>query len=595
MLARLARTMRRDENGIALVMVIGVGSVLALLVVTAIAIGLGSARSSRNDQDWNGALAAAYAGVEEYQSRLAADPSYLNYGNATSAFTPDTGSVLPTGTRTNPAFGVGAAQTWAAVPGSDGSASYRYEVDASAFNTTGSLRLRSTGRVGTETRTVVATLRINSFLDYLYFTDFEVEDPAQYSSAPLPNCATYAYASRPTSCHDIAFGSNDVLEGPVHSNDTIRSCSAVFKGAVTTGYAVASGLPYKEVTSGGSTGCSPRTTFEQAGSPSTVTRVVMPATNAALKLETRTDLSVTPGCLYTGPTTIRFHSNGQVTVRSPWTRATRVSGDPATSGTAPAVCGTVGSGPGGLASPGGATFTVPANNVMYVQDVPASVTDPNYPEGGRNPVISASGARLSCTSADGTADGNGIGYPMAGEDAPSASSYLCNAGDAFVEGMMRGSVTVATSRYIYVTSNLTYASSTRDMLGLVGDGGVLVWNPVDRNNNSVLPSGIRTNRTIDAAILSVQHTFQVQNPYVGGDRGTLTINGAIAQKFRGIVRHTVTTDGNTRANGYAKDYNYDTRFATRTPPKFLMPVSTTYDVTLMAEVTAAFTSTGQNG
>jgi Tfp pilus assembly protein PilX len=586
MLTRLARTLRRDEDGVALVMVIGVGSVLALLVIAAIAVALGSARSSRDDQDWNGALAAAYAGVEEYQSRLAADPSYLNYGNAASAFTPDTGSSLPVGTLANPAFGVGATDTWAAVPGSDGTASYRYEVDAASFDTTGSLRLRSTGRVGAEVRTVVATLRINSFLDYLYFTDFEVEDPAQYStSSPLPDCARYAYASRPSTCHDIAFGSGDELDGAVHSNDTIRSCGATFKGAVTTGYAVAAGRPYLEATSSGS--CSDHTDFQQAGSPATTPRVVMPATNTALKLETRSDLAVTPGCLYTGPTTITFLGDGRVTVRSPWTIQTRITGDPATGGSAPAACGTPGAGPGGLASAGGATFPLPANNVMYVQDVPSTVGDPNYTAPGSFPQVTAAGARLECTGAGGQPDGNGIGYPMVGEVAPSASSYLCRSGDAFVQGMLRGSVTVATARYIYITADVTYANSTRDMLGLVGDGAVLVWNPVN-GEASVLPSAIATNRRIDAAILSVQHTFQVQNPGNGGSRGVLTVNGAIAQKFRGIVRSGTASS----PNGYNKDYNYDSRFATRTPPKFLMPVSTSYDVTLMAEVDPAFSPSG---
>ena len=591
MLARLARTMRRDENGVALVMVIGIGSVLALLVIAAVAIALGSARSSRNDQDWNGALAAAYAGVEEYQSRLAADPAYLNYGDGASTFTPDIGSALPPADRANPALGLGTTGTWAAVPGSDGTASYRYEVDASPFDTTGSLRLRSTGRVGTETRTVVATLRINSFLDYLYFSDFEVEDPAQYSSSGVPDCAQYEYAtpSRDASCHKIAFGESDVLDGAVHTNDKFRSCGAVFRGPVTTGFAPTSGPRYSEMDSNGD-GCSRPTAFESAGSPATAPLVVMPATNTALKLETRIDLTATPGCLYSGPTTIQFLAGGNVTVRSPWTRATRVSGDPARSGTTEAACGIPGTGTGQLGSAGGATFRVPANNVMYVQDVPATIGDPNYTEPGTTPRIAASGTRLTCTGADDQPDGNGLGYPTAGEVAPSTASYACRAGDAFVRGTLQGSVTVATARYIYVTADIAYASATRDMLGLVGDGAVLVWNPVDSGDNSVLPDTTRTNRRIDAAILSVQHTFQVQNPRNGGARGTLTINGAIAQKFRGIV----WSGSEEHPNGYIKDYNYDTRYATRTPPKFLMPVSTTYDVTLMAEVDAAFTATGAN-
>jgi hypothetical protein len=222
---------------------------------------------------------------------------------------------------------------------------------------------------------------------------------------------------------------------------------------------------------------------------------------------------------------------------------------------------------------------------MYVQDVPATVGDPNYTAPGSFPQVTAAGDRLECLGASGQLNGNGIGFPTTGEVAPSALSYDCRSGDAFVQGMLRGSVTVATARYIYITADIAYADSTRDMLGLVGDGAVLVWNPVN-GAASVLPSAIKTNRRIDAAILSVQHTFQVQNPSNGGPRGILTVNGAIAQKFRGIVR--------SGTDGYAKDYNYDSRFATRTPPKFLMPVSTTYDVTLMAEVDPAFSPSGAN-
>ena len=42
------------------------------------------------------------------------------------------------------------------------------------------------GRVHNVTRTVYATLRRRSFLDYLYFTEFETKDPAQYVKPPDP-------------------------------------------------------------------------------------------------------------------------------------------------------------------------------------------------------------------------------------------------------------------------------------------------------------------------------------------------------------------------------------------------------------------------
>jgi hypothetical protein len=92
-----------------------------------------------------------------------------------------------------------------------------------------------------------------------------------------------------------------------------------------------------------------------------------------------------------------------------------------------------------------------------------------------------------------------------------------------------------------------------------------------------------TNREIDAAILSVAHTFQVQN-YPYGARGTLKVYGAIAQKFRGTVA--------SGSNGFVKTYEYDTRFRNIAPPKFLTPTSTTYGVTQIATVPAAFKANG---
>jgi hypothetical protein len=124
------------------------------------------------------------------------------------------------------------------------------------------------------------------------------------------------------------------------------------------------------------------------------------------------------------------------------------------------------------------------------------------------------------------------------------------------------------------------------MLGLIGTGAIYVWNPVSSTSGTSLLS-TANDREIDAAILSVGHTFQVQN-YDRGDRGTLTVFGAIAQKFRGSV-------GVAGSAGYVKNYQYDARFRSAAPPKFLTPVSTTYGVTQYATVPAGFTATGATG
>ena len=165
---------------------------------------------------------------------------------------------------------------------------------------------------------------------------------------------------------------------------------------------------------------------------------------------------------------------------------------------------------------------------------------------------------------------------------------------------MSGQMTVAADNFVYVTGDLTYKDKSTDVLGLVGNNAVFVYNPVritgfsgsgtttwpsstSRSPNSFTALGSTGDREIDAAILSVAHTFQVQN-YTYGDRGTLKVFGAIAQKFRGTVAYG--------SNGYVKLYEYDTRFRNIAPPKFLTPTSTTYGVTQIATVPAAFQANG---
>lgn len=601
----------RDERGIALITVIAMGSVLSMLMVAAISYSIATTKSARSTQDWSGAMAAAYAGIEEYQSRLAADTTYFQYGNPASTFSSGTVALPPAGA-TNNAFALGQAGAWADVAGSGGLAKFRYEVDSSDYYLEGKIRLRSTGLVDGETRSIVADLKQQGFIDFLYFTDYEIQDP-QLSGVSVSTCLKYAWASRPTSgCSEIAFGSGDVINGPAHSNDTMRICDATFKGIVTTANNPPTGLKYTPLASNNNS-CSGQV-FE-LGKPAYSPQIAMPAANSQLKKETRSDLTGVdvprPGCLYTGPTTITFNDAGTVTIRSPWTKKTNVAGEPpaAITGTTPTACGNVGTASGRLGSTGGQTIAIPDNNVIYVQNVPTATGDPNY---SANPP-----SGLSVTS--GENGSNGLGYPTSNEDAPFGATaalpaYGLRNGDAFVKGTVKGKVTVASENYIYVVNNLTYADSGRDLLGLVGNNAVFVWNPMNltstqtnvwvNNVNSYLNAGWEceetssnryrcddytsllggTDRSIDAAILSVQHTFQVQNYSRGDNRGTLNVTGAIAQKFRGIVR--------SGSRGYGKNYVYDGRFRYTAPPKFLSPVTVTYGVNEWIEVSAVFNSDG---
>jgi hypothetical protein len=576
-----------NDEGMALVMVLSVTAVLTVFLTAALAYTVGTAQKASTDDNWNAALAAAYAGIEEYQSRIAEDPSYVKYGNPAAPFSSSSSLVLPAGALENEAFGIGENGAWATVSGSGGTSEYRYEVDTEQYFDTGNVRLRSTGRVGDETRSIVATLKQQGFIDFLYFTDYEIQDPSVFTQPA--GCQAYWWATRKnlSDCKEIAFGASDVINGPTHSNDSMRVCGGTFKGPVTTGWNDPTGKFYRKVNSSNSaTGCT--ATFTLPGYPTYSPTVSMPPTNSALKREVRTDLTEEdvprPGCLYTGPTTIAFAADGTVTVRSPWTKATRVAGDPAASGEAPDACGALAA----LGSSAGATFALPENNVIYVQNVPTSPSDPNYwapdvlPTGLTCKGIAASAS----VDPDDVPDGNGIGFPRANEKSAD-TAYGCRNGDVFVQGTLDGSLTLAAENYVYVTGDIRYEDANDDMLGLVGNNAVWVWNPVTSGGSSLIGN---SGRRIDAAILSVAHTFQVQNYETGGARGTLTVNGAIAQKYRGTVG---TSSGNTLASGYAKNYQYDPRFKTTAPPKFLSPTSTTYGVNVWVEVSPAFDGAGR--
>ncbi|MBK0296463.1 hypothetical protein IAE22_30930, partial [Bacillus sp. S34] len=83
---------------------------------------------------------------------------------------------------------------------------------AHLLTSTGTIKVRATGMVGNAVRSVVASIRQQGFIDFLYFTDLEIQDP-QISGDDATMCTKYAYQGRPTSgCDEIAFGGGDVID-----------------------------------------------------------------------------------------------------------------------------------------------------------------------------------------------------------------------------------------------------------------------------------------------------------------------------------------------------------------------------------------------
>jgi hypothetical protein len=114
------------------------------------------------------------------------------------------------------------------------------------------------------------------------------------------------------------------------------------------------------------------------------------------------------------------------------------------------------------------------------------------------------------------------------------------------------------------------------VLGLIANNYVRVWHPVTNPGGSGCANRTpaQTDVTIQAAILALR-SFIVDN-WSCGRLGTLSVDGAIAQKFRGPV----ATGGSVSApsTGYVKNYTYDSRLKYRSPPYFLKPVNAAWKV-----------------
>ncbi|WIB13721.1 hypothetical protein [Curtobacterium sp. MCPF17_052] len=599
-----------DDRGIVLANVIIFGTVLMMVVAGLLVLSTSGAVKSASDRDYQNAVAAAYAGLADYQSKISNDNGYAVYGTTANAQFSSTANAVfqglgPNGT-TNPAF-VG----WVGVPKTNDEW-YRYEVDNSQYAAQGILKVRVTGKSGMTTRSIVANLKGDGFINYLYFTNYESAQP----SITGANCTSnYQWQTNVSNtCGYVQFAARDVLNGPIRTNDTFTSCGAVFNGSVED----------HDGTVNRPSGCASSTYL--GGTPESAAYLGLPALNSNMSQEARADLPTLvprPGCLYTGPTTVKLNGDGTMTVRSPWTKATqfRTAADGSTSASdtarAASLCGTVSA----LQSANGATIPTLPSNLVFVQDVPQTNTPTNvnywgsaFPSGFSNTYcntkvnVSNGTATTSATSTY----SNGAGYPVAGEWMNGGSysqygttfwrtgsvsdTYSCTEGDVFLSGGFSGAMTIAASGTIWLTGNVTYVNANTDVLGLVGQDAVEIWNPAKCSSFSgtacTSASLLRRNGgedfEVDAGIASNAGTFWNQNYDLGRPLGTLTVKGSIAQNWRGIV----ATGGGTISTGFAKDYVYDSRFLTTAPPKFLQPVSTSYGVTTQVEVQPAFQANG---
>jgi hypothetical protein len=496
----------RCQQGFTTVTLMGVLLVGGMLVAASFAAVQPDIAFTKKDEDSKQAYAAAEAGINYYLNRMGQDNVYYTKCDQVPSPTLNAVNLEWAGTGVDP-------RKWLKIPGF----SAEYAVELLAVQTTaagmevcvpnvaasmvdpktGTFRIRSTGRVRTPTstadkpfkRSIIATLRRKSFIDFLWFSDFETADPYTYPADQqqwaADNCVGYR-TDRSSFCKDQDFIGVDSFDGPFKTNDSISVCGSPTFGGVATDMIELNGDAPGWVS--GCSGASPNfvgTVKHPAG------QLPMPSSNAELAA------AADDGYVFDGETTIVFNGTSMTVTTS---------------------TGTV-------------SKPLPPSGVVYVKNT-------------------------NCTT------------PYAFKQTYAASP---GCGNVKVSGTYGKDITIGADNDIIVMDDFKASDKNTVLGGLIANNFVRVYHPVNNWSNGDTDcdnNGGPGSIQIDAAILALNHSFLVDNYYCGNPLGTLQVNGAIAQKFRGTVGNH---SGGTVQHGYGKDYNYNSQLRFREPPYFVNP------------------------
>ena len=542
----------RREDGYSMIAVIGAIALTTMLVGVAVAATTSDQGFLRRDIDQKRAYAAAQSGIADYTYHLNTDSGY--WARCTAVPTPNAVNLNMNGNPTNlrpvptttdgSRYGIELLQATSSPGGAqcDSQNPNATMLEASGANT-GTFRIRSTGYSGKGRVSIVATYKQATFLDYVYFTQLETSDPVTYGF-PNPSAALTGAYSQCTKfrrdgresvnipgtsqkCDQIVFVGGDRIDGPLHTNDDLRVCGSPTFGRNGADVTEVSAPPIGWASGNNCTG---NPTFRAP----LVTRAPVltpPATNSSLKA------IAGPANTYTGQTKFVLSGNSMTITTS--------------SGT------TIG------------PLSVPSDGVVYVQ--------------------------------------NGAGCSNSYSPFTTAYPQSSGCGNAIVDtggSSYSGQLTIAAENDVIIDGDIRRTSSSADLLGLIANNFIRVKHPVceatdldcaggtgvpgsvteqaakgdcdfdNDGNRAVNGNGSAdggSDLTIDAALLAIDHSFIVDHYDCGTSLGTLTVNGAISQKFRGAV-------GTTGGTGYIKDYNYDDRLRFQEPPHFFDPVQSAWHV-----------------
>jgi Tfp pilus assembly protein PilX len=502
-----ARERLKSEDGFSILIALAVLAVTTLLATAGyVAVG-GDVHLSQHDLDAKRALYAARAGMSTYMYQLNQNPNAWQ-------------------TCANDSQGSSAAPT--AVPGSTTGEQYSYSpvlangstsctsnsIGNLIDNSTGTLRMAFVGYAGRPrvSRGIVASFRRDSPLDFLWFTVFEALDSSIDSS--LTQCNQFyrpTPSARPSACN-INFVSGDVLNGPMYTQDQY-----LISGSPTFGRTAKDRIESAATGTSSSTICTSNNCGSAIikGTATPNAPVISPPPNNSVLL---TDAQ-TYGQVFSGTTTITLNGSN----------ATVVS--------CPLLCTTT-------------QVDVTQNPIIYVSNASGCPTPPTY-----SPFTIVYLA-IGCTGDVYVSDATSATY--------TAPLTIAAANDIIITGPLVTSEDGSGAPIGGAALGLVANRFVRVQHGVTarGTGIGLCTGPPPQNTATTNVLGQSTsNLKVDAAILALQHSFIVDNFDCGATLGNLTINGAIAQNFRGAVGRS----GNP-PNGYIKKYTYDDRLKVTLPP-----------------------------
>jgi type II secretory pathway pseudopilin PulG len=581
------RRLRRDERGFTMVTVMAVMVCVTLLSIAALSAAQGDLQPGAHDKSRKVAYAAAEAGVQNYLYHLSQDAEY--WAKCANGAAPH--AVNQAWNGTSPASD---PRSWMSLPGSDA----RYTIELLPANGaaacdpadagptmidagSATFKIRATGedREHGLRRSIIATFKRQSLLDFLYLTDKETRGPELYAmqvpsritredgnpSRDLPgwagaNCDRYwgddpALGNRAAQlfkgdyvdsagaahhftlgCLEPGFNSGENIAGPVHTNDELLiDCSPP---PPTLGDSIDDAIETSSLGQTTDTG-DPKGGFRMcAGAEpvvnfSTTSPPVAAGTSRPRSAPLQLPLTNTRLLDDTAPA-YRFKGTTKITMNG---ATMRVTGTRMAAGS-PALVDV--------------DMPIPADGVVYVAN-----------------------------------DGSCEAYtPVDSAAAP----QTC--GNLELQGNYAANVTFTAENDLVVMDDVERTSpGSTFLLGLIATNYVRVYHPVTGCNpaspvtcNSLRgctnAAGTPTNVAIEGAILSLTRSFIVDNWFCGAKLGTLKVYGAIAQKFRGPVYSV--TPGGTEA-GYDKSYEYDSRLRYRSPPHFLDPVNAQWRLQTFSE------------